>query len=698
MKKTTRLHSWLLKFDRAFSDKIWRQIFILLSFVAIAFLIGVLILYFLHFGTNGAKVSFYEWALYLLIDGNALNNLYFDDYPNGGRGWVVLFGILGTLLGVILFGGMLISVLSNMLERRIENYRKGKNLYVIDGHYIILGYDEIVPSIIKEICKNPNAYVLLQSSLPGEEIAELIHSSIAQDCERRVIFKNGHRKSLSDLEELRLPSASEIYIVGNRENPSHDATNIDCLEKVALILKKSKEKNKGNQKLPERIITVFEDPDTYAAIQVSDLFDNIRSLGIEFIPYNFYNAWTKQMMVDNHYIDNNKKHLYPTLDREGIKPGDEQHVHLVIVGISTFGVTVAIEAAKFLHFPNFSRGKNLTRITFIALNADKEIDLFFTRFRHFFEVQDAWINGNRRCATKFKDEDANFLDVEFEFIQGDIFSDKIQKMIAEWSSNPNEYLSLVFAMKDPRLNLAGAMNLPDEVYERNIPVFVRQNSSSKFLSLIHSKSEVENKKIKVVNNEVIETPVKGKYFNLYPFGMTDIPFDSNHRAQRMAECINHIYNISKSKNWETPTYEEVTKASWDEIHSEWMALDVALQWANLYAAYNMEYRIRTLKAMRGNDSPIDNVTDKEADILAGVEHNRWNVEKLLHGYRKPSKEEDANNPDNFIDGKKYTPMKDAHKALYIHSDIRPYHTLDEIQEIDRQIIRFIPWIVRISKN
>ena len=134
-------------------------------------------------------MSFYEWALYLLIDGNTLNNLYFDDYPNGGRGWVVLFGILGTLLGVILFGGMLISVLSNMLERRIENYRKGKNLYVIDGHYVILGYDEIVPSIIKEICKNPNAYVLLQSSLPGEEIAELIHSSIAQDCERRVIFK-----------------------------------------------------------------------------------------------------------------------------------------------------------------------------------------------------------------------------------------------------------------------------------------------------------------------------------------------------------------------------------------------------------------------------------------------------------------------------------------------------------------------------
>ena len=214
--KTTKLHRWLLLLDRTFSGTIWWQIFILSGFVLAALLVGLVICYFLVFGANAQKVNFYEWAIYLLIDGNALSNIYTDDYVNGGRPWTILFAILGSLLGVILFGGMLISVFSNMLERRIENYRKGKNTYVIKGHYAILGYDEIVPSIIKQICTNKDAYVLLQSSLPSEEIAEKIHSSIAQDYEKRIIIKNGHRTSANDLEELRLNQACHIYVVGDR--------------------------------------------------------------------------------------------------------------------------------------------------------------------------------------------------------------------------------------------------------------------------------------------------------------------------------------------------------------------------------------------------------------------------------------------------------------------------------------------------
>ena len=116
----------------------------MLGFVIVALILGLIICYFLTYGEKGKELGFYEWALYLLIDGNALSNIYTDNYTGGERPWgTLLFSILGSLLGVVVFGGMLISVLSNMLERRIENYRKGKNVYVIENHYIILGYDEI---------------------------------------------------------------------------------------------------------------------------------------------------------------------------------------------------------------------------------------------------------------------------------------------------------------------------------------------------------------------------------------------------------------------------------------------------------------------------------------------------------------------------------------------------------------------------
>lgn len=693
MKKETRLHRWLLRFDRTFSDGIWNQIVILIGFFLIAFIIGVLLCSLIPFGEDGEKIPFYEWALYLFIDGNALSTLYMDNYQEGNRIWGVIVGVLGSILGVIIFGGMLISVLSNMLQRRVENFRTGKNTYVIENHYVILGYDEIVPSIIKQICTNADAYVLLQSSLPSEEIAEKIHSSIAQDCEKRVIIKNGHRTSLNDLEEMKLNQACSIYIVGDRAKASHDAMNIDCMEKVYEVLKKNKEKG-----LPESITTVFEDQDTYAAMQVADLFDNIRDLDIEFIPYNFYADWAKQMFVDCRYTDNDEQR-YPSIDGIGITEDAPNHVHLVIVGTSNFGVTLGVEAAKMLHFPNFKKEQNLTRITFIDLNADKEKDLFMTRYRHFFEIQAHWYDGKKIPATKFEGEKADFLDVEFEFIKGDVYSAQIQKQIADWASDETQLLSLIFAMRDSRHNMAIAMNLPDEVYEKNVPVFVRQNTSSKFLAKLHEKSEMPTKKIVVENNMIKEIPLKGRYANLYPFGMTDIIFDVDKRAQRMAECINHLYSKCDELQWERiPTCEEVKNCTWDEIHEKWISLPVALQWSNLYSAYNIVYRIHTIKAMRNSDADITEITDKEAETLGRVEHDRWNVEKLLLGYRKPSEAEDYYSKCNFINGKKVKAMKNAYKDFFIHCDIRPYTELDEIQEIDKEIIRFIPWFIEMANK
>ncbi len=694
MRQTTKLHRWFLTFDRTFSDKIWWQIIILLGVAIAALIIGLVVCYFFTYGEKGKELGFYEWALYLLIDGNALSNIYTDNYADGERPWgTLLFAILGSLLGVVVFGGMLISVLSNMLERRIENYRKGKNLYVIEGHYVILGYDEIVPSIIKQICTNEDAYVLLQSSLPSEDVSEKIHASIAQECEKRIIIKNGHRTSMKDLEELKLNQANCIYIVGDRTKPSHDAMNIDCIEKVYGILTQNR-----NLGLPTIITTVFEDQDTYAAMQVADLFDNIRNLGIEFIPYNFYADWAKQMFVDCRYTDNNEQ-SYPSIDGNGITEDDNRHVHLVIVGTSNFGVTIGIEAAKMLHFPNFIKGKNQTRITFIDLNADKEKDLFMTRYRHFFEIQSHWYDGVKYPATKFEGENADFLDVEFEFIKGDIYSSQMQKQIAAWASDETQLLTLIFAMRDSRHNMAIAMNLPDEVYERSIPVFVRQNTSSKFLAKLHEKSEKSGKKIVVENNEAKEISLKGRYANLYPFGMMDIIFDVDKRAQQMAECINHLYTKCDELQWtRIPTNEEVKNCTWDEIHKKWIKLPVALQWSNLYSAYNIAYRIHTIKAMRKNNGEVIDITNEEAETLGRVEHDRWNVEKLLLGYRKPSKSEDYYADSNLVNGKKVKAMKNAHKELFIHCDIRPYTELDEIQEIDKEIIRYIPWFIEMSNK
>lgn len=699
MNKKTKIHSWCLLFDRTFSGNIWKQIIILLGVALIALMLGLIVCYLLPFGNQGSRLPFYEWALYLFIDGNALSNLYMDDYLNGDRFWVILFAVLGSFLGIVIFGGMLVSVLSNMLERRIENYRQGKNIYVISGHYIILGYDEIVPSIIKQLCTaHPSAYVLLQSSLPSEIISEKLHSSIAQDFEKRVIVKNGHRTSIDDLCELKLSSSQEIFIVGDRSKSSHDAMNIDCLEKIRNIIK---EKNN----YPSCITTVFEDPDTFAALQVVDLFEEIRNLGVELKPYNFYSDWARKIFVDCEYIDDTEHFSYPHIDKKGIADNDDVYVHLVIVGMSNFGTTLGVEAAKILHFPNFHKNQNLTRITFIDIDVKQTRNVFLTRYRHFFEIQSHKYNEQNVPATRFKGNNADFLDVEFEFIEGDIFSLEIQSLLSKWAIDGKQYLSLIFAMSDLRLNMAIALNLPDELYENATPIFVRQKSSSKFLNLLHEKSNCERTKIKIEKKVVIRKRLKGKFAQIYPFGMADIIFDENKRSLKVAEYINFLYAKCEENNWNIPNPEDFKKCSWDEVHMAWKNLPVAHQWSNLYCAYNIEYRIRSIMLMREKEGIIINSTDylgeiqeREIEVLGRVEHNRWNVEKLMLGYRKPTESEDYYSDINIIDGKKNKELKNAHKELYIHSDIRPYEELDDIQEIDKEIIRHIPWFQEKSKS
>ena len=80
--------------------------------------------------------------------------------------------------------------------------------------------------------------------------------------------------------------------------------------------------------------------------------------------------------------------------------------------------------------------------------------------------------------------------------------------------------------------------------------------------------------------------------------------------------------------------------------------------------------------------------------MAKVEHNRWNVEKLLMGYRKPHYNEDKYRT---TDPEKKKMLK-KNKDLFIHHDIRPFDELDTIKELDKEFSRYIPWIMRMTEK
>lgn len=703
----------LLKFDRALSNSLLKQIGILALVLVATLLVSFL---FLSFSKtqwidicNDKEISPILLPLYLLIDQNAFNALYMD---GSAHGWTLIACCLTYLCGVIIFNGMLVGVIVNAINERVEDHRNGLTHYLNSGHYIIMGYDDMVPSVIADIfSKDSEAYVLLLTAFDAKRINEKLKKSVAKKQLDQIIVNYGQRTASEYYPEIHLESAKEIFIVGRRTQPYHDAVNIECIDSICSYLSCHK-----SEQMPRRITCVFEDLDTYAAFKTSEIFGEVSQLGIEFVPYNFYAGWARQVFATRSYkekSDPTKAIPYPSVYGNGIGPKDKKQVHLVFVGTTNFAVSFAMEAAHMLHFPNFDEEKlkPKTRITFIDKNMDQEMPLFITRNRHFFEVQSYYYGDlsdsqntdskriDERLSTGFNEHD--FLDVEFEFIKGDVYSKEAQELIRKWSlDNEGQYLSIFLSLADQRLNFMMGMNMPDEVYDNAVPVFIRQDRADNFVTNLRKADDKELAYHHVENGELKTIKRKGRYANLYPFGMDDMAYCSDERVMRQAKLINYLYktaNYNTSRFTDTLILNSKQEATiWSEAEKYWNELTVALRWSNLYCAYCIPCKLASLRVMRDlkpDDTSHDlfSLSDEEVNHLAPVEHNRWSVEKLLMGFQKPSLDEDKYEHSEFKKELK------GNKDLFIHHDIRPFHELDGVQKMDYEISRYIPWILKMTE-
>lgn len=577
------------------------------------------------------------------------------------------FSLIVAIMGLLLFTGLLISVVSNMLERHVERYREGNISYPLEKHVVIIGFDEMVPMLVLQICTDPqyeDCYILIQSVQPSSEVRNRIHTVLDTELEKRVLVLHAQRNSTEELEKLYTTSAREIFLIGESNEYDHDSLNIDSLQKIVAIHRK-----KSN--CPRITVSVlFEYQTTYAAFQVSDLAEEWRKQ-IDFHPFNFYEEWAKKLLVKRHYGEENAKVEYPALDRDPITWESDRYVHFVIIGMSRMGVALGVEAAHLLHFPNFCRDKRLkSRITFIDADADKEMNFFRGRYRHYFDLSLSYYRDMEQIEkvhtilpNQIYGKEVNFLDIEFEFIKGQAETPEIQQLLAQWAKDPQQELSIAICLNFPPQSMAMGLYLPDVIYDQNIPVFIRQETSSALLDMLNNRIKKES---------------LNRYSHVYPFGMLTNCFDLDRHSARRAQLVNYIYDF-KNKYKSSPA----ACPSESELLDGWNKLQVALQWSNLYCADSVDLKLRSLGF--GTTSPL-RLTTEQIELMAEVEHNRWNMEKLLLGYRKPTPEEEEKCKDNAV-------RKEYKTKRFVHTDIRPYYQLDEgTKEYDRCISECLPLI------
>ncbi len=640
--KKKNLKLWL---DRTISGEIWKQIIVAASLFGVVFiLLGIaysIALKRYAFGQTFADMS----------SGFSLRAVLYET-PNHGKSFPHAFLIwLAYILGTILLSGVLIATITNSLRTRSDRFRNGNVRYRFSDHILFFGYDELVVGMIQKLCSETTARIVVAVTKNAAEYYDQLYSRLSKNERKRVIVLRANRCNENDLNRLGIDKASNIYIIGEQNEETHDTLNMNCFQAIYRIC--------GKDNMPECYVNISHQS-TFSLFQTfvqsgDKEFDTALK---HFHSFNFYDEWARLMVTGEYLERNHCEHL--RLDSRGdsddISCHPEKNVHLVIVGLTQMGIAMAREVAFICHYPNFVKSGVKTKITFIDKNAKEKMTNLLGHYRHLFNhcrYTFCDMKGEEEPVTEHKPETGmDFLDIEFEFIEANIESAMVCNKLTKWAVDPKQYLTLAICFESSHHSIATALYMPDAVTENHIPVWVYQPAQGDLAAYLKGS----------------------KFSNVVAFGMSgqEISNRINSKDILHAQHLNHFY-------WHLDQ-ENVDYTNEKEMLDEWNSGRIYDRWSSLYNVAAIPTKLRGIGGIENLEANIE--------VLSQVEHNRWNVEKLLMGFRSTTQEEHQAITDQ---GK---PEKKRLKALFVHDDIRPFSELEQATaDIDRRFSKEIPRII-----
>lgn len=590
-----------------------------------------------------------------------------------GRGWAALISILG----VFFLNGLLVSSIVGCIDSRKEKWLKGEIRYKYflksKGHYVIIGGNDMVGSIVSQIFNSAGVttkpYILIQTSSDVESFRRELFSTLTDRQQRRVIIYYGNRDSEEDIKDLCLDRAREVYILGEEARIDdiesyHDTMNMECLGLIAGFLECRSYRSRGKA-LVCRVL--FEYQTTFSVFQFYDIDGKVKSV-IDFKPFNYYEMWAQKLFV-NKEIDPLKLEavaceggFLPLEGADGIKKDDDNYVHLFVVGMSRMGVAMAIEAAHLAHYPNYEQKKIRTKITFVDENASQEKDFFMGRFKELFQLSH-WRYGFVDAKDELiwqkphvpKDCDylgGDFLDIEWEFINGGIELNAVQTYILE-SANPLAKVTVAICLPESNRAHAAGLYLDKRIYESDsvLQVLVYNRYGNSIVNAFYSEN------------------AKCPYFNkLKSFGAPEDCFDAEAMAQieMIGKEIDRVYE-EINKRFVKPAMKRAGQVD-TEVKYKGKS-KVAKFWSNIYNGNMTWTKLRSI-GYKGSVLFPDEIT-----LLSDVEHNRWNIEQLLMNFRPLTEEEQSAVIEKRQD-------KEVLKGKMAHLNICSNRRLAELKDVD----------------
>lgn len=582
----------------------------------------------------------------------------------------LVWASLAAYLGMFLLNGLLVTTILSFIDRRVEGWKEGKARYNFrkSKHVIIVGGHDVVPGIIHQIDNEEIERYIIMTEQDVSTYRRQLYSSLRDDLEDKIILYRGDRTSPIDVKSLRVnnDTVKAIYVIGEGTShsdlePNHDTKNMTCVD---LIVSERKDN-------PDNIIhcyTMFEHRSSYVAFQQADLPDYYKNR-LYFEPFNLFEMCAQQVLVAPEYPIRPIDVTRFSEDKQGkknyIDVDSKRRVHLVIFGMSKMGMTLASEAAIICHYPNYAklemlednkqpmdgeRGNFRTLITFIDLDAEQQMHFYQNRMPSLFEISKwGYMNAKDSIEFAYTDKlnnspanykyghladdcksDKNFLDVEWEFIQGALGDKGVDNYLESLVDRENEILTIAVCLPNDAEGLSLASTLPVDIYDKVEQVLVYQRQTDGIV-----------RQMSGIYKESLATFRENKYSKLRPFGMYQTSFRQSLLDNVMAKkMFSKNYNILKGL---IARKQNCSDAKLNELAT----LPILERWSAVYSSHNWMVKFRSMGAV-GDTLPTKEVMMREfciqdkskvqnqrAAIWGRVEHNRWIMERLVKAGERP---------------------------------------------------------------
>lgn len=586
---------------------------------------------------------------------------------HGEKGY--LLAIICAFAGIFCLSGFAVSSLISFINRVTERWKQGLLKYdlMFDKYVVIIGCNKQTANIVKLALKRDDVkYVLIQTRQDVDKMRMKLDLGLNKQEEDKLVFYFAERTSQEDIAQLRLEKAVEVYILGEdmecNNEQDHDTFNINCLELISKYMGDKHKIRRIKYKLDGKLKchVNLENQSTFTAFKATHIYRTLDK-NIEFMPFNIHELWAKKILVDNFAIypkgENGELQVqrYLPIDGvDGIGYDSDKRVHIVVVGMNQMGTAFGMQAALLAHYPNFLRNHNLrTTITFIDDRAKIEGDYLKGRFASLFDLcryktvvceKTKLIYDKANVDNGYTDPmgkggryhhlGENFMDLQWEFIEGNIASDDVKKYLTDIAEDTNKITTIAICFNHPQQSIASALYLPGKIFRSAHQILVYQQNSFDLIN-------------KVANGEVEWK----RYKNMFPFGMIEGSYMGDAFDNTMAKLEHYLYDFTRNnKGLNKHNIAKVLrKESQDEnfanrIDDLWDELGIVQKLSNIDLAESIPTRLRsimgkTYSGYPGEISHIINNDDKLLERMAQTEHNRWLTERLMMSYRPVDKEE-----------------------------------------------------------